>query len=86
MVLAMAHHPKPVDVRKARAYLHKRGVGPSVIRPQAFASAAGQLGTGYYDTLHLIIQLANASQGRAPPNPAPVATDIAMAAAAAKGS
>lgn len=75
--------PKPVDIRKARAYLHKRGVGTSIVKPKAFATAAGQLGTGYYETLHLLIQLANASSGRTPPNQAPVATDVAMAAGAA---
>lgn len=72
---------KPRDVRKARAYLHKRGVKSGVVSPKKFAAAAGQLGTGYYDTLRLIISLANASEGRAPPNPAPVATEIASAAA-----
>ncbi len=48
-----------------------------MISPKEFAQASEEIGKGFNETLKLIRELLRAREGGAPPNPAPIATEIA---------
>lgn len=65
---------KPVDVRKARAFLSNRGVKSKHVSPLKLAQASEELGKSFSETLALLRQLMMAGQGQ---GPAPIAQKIA---------
>lgn len=48
---------KPEEIRAARAYLRRRGVGSAEIPPRRFAAAAKETGKTFSELLRLIARL-----------------------------
>ena len=65
---------KPVDIRRARAFLRKRNVPSRVVSPRRRAATADELGKSFSETLKLLAQLLMGGQGL---GPAPIAQRIA---------
>lgn len=65
----------PADVRRARAFLHERGVPFESVAPRRFATASKELGRTFADLLSLIMRLQAGGQGM---GQAPIAERIAM--------
>lgn len=65
------------QVRQARAYLQQRRITSGMISPREFAQASEEAKKNFHETLKLIRELLRAREGGAPPNPAPIATEIA---------
>ena len=59
--------PTPEEVRKARAYLQKRGIRTSDISPKDFAKVAVEMQKTFAATLKYIARLKLGYQGKIPP-------------------
>jgi hypothetical protein len=69
--------PTPKQIRQARAYLHQRRITTGMISPKDFAQASNDLDASFSETMKLVRELLRAKEGGAPPNPAPIATELA---------
>lgn len=57
--------PSPEEVRRARAFLRRRGIGTHQIPPRRFAAAAKEQGKTFTELLKFIGRLLDGSQGEA---------------------
>jgi hypothetical protein len=62
---AKSSGPTPEEVRKARAFLRRRGIGTHQIPPRKFAAAAKEQGKTFSELLRFIARLMDGAQNEA---------------------
>lgn len=59
-------NPKPEEIRQARAYLQKQGIGSGDISPKHFAAVAAETGKSFRETLNWLARLLSGGQSQGP--------------------
>lgn len=62
---AKSKAPTPEEVRKARAFLRRRGIATHQVSPRKFAAASKEQGKSFSDLLKFIARLMDGAQGEA---------------------
>lgn len=57
--------PTPEEVRKARAFLRRRGIATHQVSPRKFAAASKEQGKSFTELLKFIARLLDGAQGEA---------------------
>lgn len=57
--------PTPAEIRKARAFLRRRGISTSQISPRKFAAASKEQGKSFTELLKFIARLLDGAQNEA---------------------